>query len=787
MMRRLFCQLILLMMTLGAGAWAQMLPEDEMPLVRAVEVKYVGPETVNRAVINANIQTAVGKPFSRDKIEGDVRSLIRTGFFYDVRVFDEPVSDGVKVIFQVQGKATIKEITIEGNKAFNVDRMKRECSQKAGDSLDEQKAYLDSLKMVEVYQKGGWPDAKIDPVVTIDKDTSKAVLKFKITEGPRLFIREVKFEGVKAFPVAQLQKLIKTKHHWWLSWLSSTGVLKDEQFQEDLDILRDFYREKGYIDMEIRGTKFERKGKQWIVVHIEIFEGRQYKVGKVSIEGNKLFRTEVLQRRLKMKPGTVFTPGGMYKDIKALEDYYGSRGYLETMVRCERDPNVETGGIDLSFSIKEGQLNYIELVQIRGNTKTKDKVIRRELAVQPGDIYDTVLVEKSVERLKNLNFFSKVDTSPEPTSVPNRKNLAISVEEQRTGSVTFGAGFSSVDNLLGYIELTQGNFDLFNWPKFTGAGQKLRLRAQVGLRRQDYVLSFVEPWFLDQKLSLGFDLFDHAISYANTEYSQTSLGGDVRLEKAINQLTRFSVQYSLQHIQVNIAKNASREMQSQEGDYLRSSVDAGFVYDSRDSVFLTMRGNRTELEAELVGGPVGGTVSDYRLNAKTAFYFPFFDKHVLQITGSTGVVKAFGDDASRKRIVDEDPSPLVNLVDVNNVPIFDRYFLGGANNLRGFGYRKVGPKDVRHEPIGGNTYANATAEYTFPIVERIRGAFFFDIGNVWEESFQYRFSSICSDVGIGIRLNLPIGPLRLDYGYPLQSVGNAGNAGKIQFSMGYQF
>jgi outer membrane protein insertion porin family len=786
--RQVWLYVILMLCSLAGKAFGQLTSEEEdMPVVREIAVKFVGPETVNRAVIDANIQTAVGKPFSRDKVEQDVRSLIRTGFFFDVRVFEEPVKDGIKVIFQVQGKATIKEIVFEGNKAFKTERLRRESGQKVGDNLDEEKAYLDTLKMVEVYQKGGYPDAKVESIVTIDRDTGKAVLKFKITEGPRLFIKEIAFDGIKAFKAAQLRKLIKTKKHWWGSWLSGSGVLKDEQFQEDLDTLRDFYREKGYIDMEIRGTKVERVEKKWIVVHITIFEGVQYKVGKLSIDGNKLFRTEVLQRRLKMQPGQTFTPGGMYKDIKAIEDYYGSRGYLDTLVRCERDPNVVTGRIDLTFVIKEGQLNYIELIEIHGNTKTKDKVIRRELAVLPGQVYDTVLIEKSVERLKNLNYFSKVDTAPDPTSVPNRKNLAITVEEQRTGSMTFGVGFSSVDSLLGYVELTQGNFDLFNWPNFTGGGQKLRVRAQLGLTRSDYILSYVEPWFLDQRLSFGFDLYNHAITYSSSEYTQTSLGGDVRLEKAVNQFTRLMVQYSLQHIDVKVDKKASQELLSQKGDYLRSGILASMVYDSRDSVFLTTRGNRTEFAAELAGGPFGGTVDDYKLDFKTSFYFPFFNKHVLQITAATGVVQAFGGTADKNKIVDEDPSPLVDLYQVDNVPIFDRYFLGGANNLRGFGYRKVGPKDVNNDPIGGNTYMNATIEYTFPIVERVRGALFFDIGNVWESSYQYRFNSICSDAGIGVRLNLPVGPVRLDYGYPLQSVDHAGNSGKIQFSMGYQF
>jgi len=389
--------------------------------------------------------------------------------------------------------------------------------------------------------------------------------------------------------------------------------------------------------------------------------------------------------------------------------------------------------------------------------------------------------------LRNLNYFSKVDTIPEPTQVPNRKDLVINVEEKQTGTVTFGAGFSSVDNLLGFVELTQGNFDLFNWPSFTGGGQHLSIRAQVGFKRQDYVLSFVEPWFLDQRLLFGFDAFHHESAYLSTEFVEDRTGVDFRLEKALNEFLRAGVQYGIQDITEKVSESASQELRSQDGTKLRSSVLATLVYDARDNVFLTTRGNRTELSAELVGGPVGGDSSIYKLNAKTTSYFPLFGGHVLELLGGAGVVDAFGQTKGSGPTVDEDTSPFLHLVKVDDVPIFDRYFLGGANTLRGFSFRKVGPKDVRGEPVGGNTYANATAEYTIPIIERIRGAVFFDVGEVEKDSYSFDLGDLKSDAGIGVRLNLPIGPIRLDYGYPIQSDKQTGRTGKIQFSVGYQF
>jgi outer membrane protein insertion porin family len=782
--------LALLAMAISSSrSWAQ----DSEDIVREVEIRFVGPETVNRSVVTANIQTAVGKPRSRELIEQDVRNLIDTGYFFDVRVLEEPVVDGVRIVFQVQGKATIKEVIVEGEKRFKAERLRRESSQKVGDSMDERKAHDDAKKMEDLYQKSGYPDVKVTYHVDVDKDTGKAILKFTVQEGERVYLKLIKFTGNKSYPDERLCKLLKTRRHWWGSWLSGTGVLKPDDFHDDLDKLRDFYHSNGYIDMDVSGTRIQRVSPQWMIIYIDIFEGQQYKVGTLTIEGNKLFPRTELEKHVKMTSGKTFTPTGMEADQKALTDYYGGRGYLDTAVRPIRAPNVETGHMDMTYSIREGELTYIERIDIRGNTRTKDKVIRRELAVHPGEIYDTVRVDRSVERLKNLGYFSKVEANPEPTDVPNRKDLALDLEEQRTGSVNFGAGFSSVDSLIGFVEMTQGNFDLFNWPGFTGGGEKLRLRLQVGLKRQDEVLSFVEPWFLDQRLSLGFDLFHHAANYLSAEYTEQNTGGSLRLEKALGEFFRGQIEYTIQDIALSVSRAASQELQSQEGSKLRSSVATTLTYDTRDSVFLTTHGQRTTLSAELAGGPLGGNVDVYKLNAKSSLYFPFFDKQVFQLVGAAGVVDAYGPTSHNgtnviETIVRRDGQYIQTVeTPVDAVPIFDRDFLGGPDTLRGFSYRKVGPKDINNQPIGGNTYVNGTAEYSVPIIERVRGAVFFDIGNVYQDAYDFSFGDLKSDAGIGVRLNLPIGPLRLDYGYPIMTDSSSGRTGKIQFSVGYQF
>jgi outer membrane protein insertion porin family len=297
-------------------------------------------------------------------------------------------------------------------------------------------------------------------------------------------------------------------------------------------------------------------------------------------------------------------------------------------------------------------------------------------------------------------------------------------------------------------------------------------------------MSFTEPWFLDKQLSLGFDLFHRYSGYYSGDYDEQRTGGAIRLGKAINSFLRLDTQYKIENIDQQITSTAvSEELRSQTGSWLRSSLTATLVYDTRDNVFLTTRGNRTEFSAELVGGPLAGDVSIYKLNARTSFYFPFFNQHILQIVGAAGVVDAFGQSKNSGGTVTETNGTIVA---VNDVPLFDRYFLGGANTLRGFDYRDVGPKDIFGEPIGGNTYFNGTIEYSVPVVERVRFAVFFDVGEVARDSYVLGHE-ILGDVGAGVRLNLPVGPLRLDYGWPIISNDASGRSGKIQFSVGYQF
>jgi outer membrane protein insertion porin family len=754
--------------------WVPNAPAQNAPIVKQIEVRHAGPPATSDELVKSNIRVKVGDPLMRTAIDDDVRNLYATGFFYNIRVAEEPLPDGLKLVYVVMGKLTLTDIRYEGNKEMSLSKLRKKVTSKVGDPLDEQKLFTDAQELKKLYQKSGYQKTEVTYEVIPNEATGRGTVTFKIAEAPKTRVDEVTFNGATAFTQKKLRKTIKTRERWFMSWLTGSGTLKDEQFEDDKEKLADFYRENGYIDFRINDVKFDQVTDRKVAITFDIFEGRLYKTGSVEIKGNSLFPTEDILKRLKMNSGVNFTPGGLSKDIEAIRDFYGEKGYIDTEVFARKTPNVETGNMDMVYQIEEKDKSFIEKIEIKGNIKTKDKVLRRELAVAPGEVFDMVGVKLSEKRLQGLDYFSKVDARPEPTDVPNRKNLVVGVEEKNTGNFTIGAGFSSVDAVVGFAEVTQGNFDLFNPPHFTGGGQKFRLRTQIGTERQDYQMSFTEPWFLDRKLALGIDLYHRDMSFLSDVYDQTQTGTKLSLTRALgSDFLIGSVSYTIENIGIEITDraNASPTIIEEEGGRTVSKVGASLAYDTRNSSFLPDAGQRTELFTELAGGPFGLDTDYFRVELRSAWYFKGFGEgHVLELSGRTGVVQNYGDS--------------------DRVPLFDRWYLGGMYSLRGFDYREVGPKDGNGEPLGGETYWFGSAEYSIPIIDRLRFAAFYDAGMVYASAYRfsqgiYNTGMYNDNVGIGFRLNLPIGPLRLDYGIPITSDPQNGSSGKFQFGVGY--
>jgi outer membrane protein insertion porin family len=766
------------------------------PKVRAINIQYIGPKTVSQAVILSNMRTTVGEVYSAASVEEDVRNLYATGFFTNLAIKDEPMGDGVKVNVIVQPKPLVKEVVINGAKKIKVARIKKEIKSKTGEPLSEQQISADADKIKDYYLGKGYDQVQVSYKIDTNEEFGRSVVTFNISEGERAYVTQVTFIGNDHLTAKELHKVMKTKRKDILAFIDKSGLFKEDQFHTDLDNLRTYYNSKGYIDMAIKDVKFVRDQKGKMQVTITIFEGIPYTVGKIDFVGNTIYTKEQLRnyranpslplfKVVRMTEGMpysprAYTPEGkepnkelatLENDTQRIRDLYGVRGYIDMDITPIRQANVDSGKIDILYQIVEKSQSYVEQIIIQGNNRTKDKVIRRELANAPGELYDSVRADQSKKRLENLQYFDKVDISPQDTTVPNRKNMVVTVEEKRTGSITFGAGFSSVDSLLGFVEITQGNFDLFNFPYFTGGGEKFRIRIQYGIERSDVEVEFKEPWFLEQKLSLGYNLFFHNAEYLSVYYNEENYGASVSLARAFGNFWSGSIAYTIQQYDLyNFSSNSSTELLREQGTRSDSSITLGMAYDTRDSVLLTRKGTHADISAEVAGGPLLGQTNIYKFQADVQHYILLPYDMILTIAGATGVVNNY--DGS------------------DEVPLFDRFFIGGSRSVRGFSNRDIGPVDNNNEPLGGDTMAYTNLELTFPIMDRVRGAVFNDAGFLDARAFHYTDvpQELDAAAGVGLRLNLPIGPLRLDYGLPYKDQGyNHNNTGKFSFDVGYQF
>jgi len=760
------------------------------PVVRSIDVRFTGPATVSKERILAQVRTAVGQLYSDQVVEQDIQNLYKMGAILNVRIFAQPEGDGVKVIVAVQTRSAVREIEIAGAQRIKARRIRKEIGIRINSMVDEEELEKGRQKIVDLYKARGFNDVdvqfRVDP---IDERRGTARVVYTIKEGVRGAIRSIRFEGNAHFSEKVLRKQMKTRGKTLIAFLDKSGRLDETQLQQDLDSVKEFYQNHGYIDVEVKEVRKERENGPMIIT-IAITEGTQYHVGKISISGYQATTEQKIRALLKMKEGAVYSPKALHDDAKAVADAYGSGGYVDTLIVPEGSP-AGPGRIDVHYKIEEGDRFFVQRINVVGNTRTKDKVIRREVLIAPGDVFNTVRVDVSKKRLENLGYFSKVETYPDDTGVAGRKDLTVQVEEKRTGSFSFGGGFSTVDQLVGFAELTQGNFDLQNWPAFTGAGQKFRLRVQYGTQRKDVILIVTEPWFLDRPFSVSGQVFYSEADYLSSLYNQRDYGFALEARKPLNSYMSATLGYRLERLDIfNVASSISQNLAQELGAQTKSQIYSSVVFDRRDNPLLTRNGQRLTISPYVAGGFLGGNDQIYGWNVEASQYFHMWWDTILLLNGEIATVNNWGGGSS--------------------VQIFDRLFLGGSNNLRGFDFRDVGPKDFNKEPLGGKSMARTTVEWTFPLIEKARGAIFYDIGFVnpdaWDFSEETQFipakprpvgstkpprvpisyDNIASDFGFGIRLDLPIGPLRLDYGIPVQKAGTTGS-GKFNFSVGYQF
>ena len=744
--------------------------------VGTITIKFVGTANVNEQVVRANMQVREGGEFDEVTLDKDIRSLYRTGLFEFIEVKHETVSDTVyNLVVEVTPKYRVLSVKFEGNVKIKQSRLEKEAKARPNQALDERQVKEDAEKLREFYQKEGYNQVSVTYTVDRDRIGGFGNIVYKIREGARVKVADIKFVGNAHVQPRKLRGVIETKKWWMFSWLTGSGRFKDDQFEDDLDKLRDYYREQGFLDIEIPQEKvvFSYPTPDKLLITITLTEGRQYRVGEINFTGNKLFATTLLKRVARIRSGMVFVPSLLDKDTERVEDFYGKDGYLQTNVRILRKPNVATGNIDIDYQIQESEKFNVESIVIEGNTKTKSTVILRELVLGPGDVFSKVMMKISKLRLENTRFFEDVNVTDQETNIPGRRNMRIAVKEGRTGNLTFGAGFSSLERATLFAEVSQSNFDIFNRRSFfQGDGQKFRLRLQLGSLSSEAVLSFEEPWLFQKALALGFSVFRSSSDYNSSFYSQVETGAEVYLRKRLFELVEGRLAYTYKIVDIkDVSTSASSIIQSLAGNNALSEVSFQLLRDTRDKIINTTAGNRIEINTAFAGGPLGGSKINnyYSVEVRGSQFFPVFETQtqVLALIGRGGVIQNFG------------KSP--------DVPYYSKFYLGGPTTLRGYEFRDVSPRDSFNEPIGGKTYGFFSAEYSLDIVSPIRAAVFYDAGFVNKNAYDFNPRDYADNFGFGLRLFVAGAPLSLDFGIPIKGPKDAKKGNQFNFSFGTRF
>ncbi|NWK55361.1 outer membrane protein assembly factor BamA [Verrucomicrobiaceae bacterium N1E253] len=754
-----------------SGTVTSLAQDFEGKNISSVSIRYKGARTVDEARLRGHMSVKAGQKYSASRLDDDVRTLYESGLVDDIRFFAEEVGGGVKVIAEVSTRGKIVAVAFDGNIKFSDKKLASVTKLKAGGVMSDQ-AILDARRNILDHYRGyGYADVGVDHMIQPSAGAQgTSDLVFLIDEGARAEVRKIRFEGNHSIASHKLRNEMKTKQKGWFSFFTKSGRIDSAKLDEDIDRVLDYYRDRGYLRVkaDIRRAPVDDERVDLVIA---ITEGNKYTVAAVGFGKMTVFKASDLASALTLTAGQAYSAKKMHNDIRTIRSYYGSRGYADAAVSPDIR-NASATSVSITYRIVEGGRYRVGRVTIEGNDKTQDRVIRRELPLKPGDYLNSVEMETTKRRLRNMNYFNDVQVSGSPGNQKGYRDINILVNEKQTGSVSFGLGFSSVDSIVGYVTLEQTNFDITDWPSFTGAGQRFNAKVQYGNERQDISLNWTEPWFLGRRLALGTELFYRSALYYSSEYDQGQYGGAISLRKPLGKRGYIRAEYRIEDIEIDVdsdnigvppAQGGPSLFEQYDGDYIRSALSVNYVHDTRDSNQLPRKGHKVSVGIEYAG--LGGDVDTPIYTLTGSQYWNLWGDSILSIEGNFYIADG-----------DED------------VEIFDKKALGGAHSLRGFENRDVGPRDpVSGEVVGGNTAAFFVLEYTFPLIERVRGAVFYDVGLCNADSWDFS-SDLYHDAGLGLRLNLPFGPLAVDYAFPLESPDDeADNGGQFSFYLDYAF
>jgi outer membrane protein insertion porin family len=707
--------------------------------VMAIEVQ--GAKRTSADAIRAAMSTKAGGEFDLARIREDVKAIYRMGYFTDVRFDAEEVPGGYRLTVIVAEKPIVSSIRIEGNKDVDAGDIKQAITLKERSLFKEDQVKESARKILEVCQNKGYFDATVDSKVEEDADGSMKVA-FRIVEGAKLKISKIRITGNLYLPEKALRKAMDTKEKGFFSFITDSGVYKKDVIENDIRKIEALYQNSGFIDSKVSDPQLRRAPKG-IEMTIHVYEGRQYRVGEVRFSGESDLPEAERRKAVKLKTGDLFDREKLLGDLLALTTLENDKGFAQALVSPVVEKRKDYPIADLTYKTERGGKFRFGKVEVTGNTKTLDRVIRRDLEVEDGQVYTATGLKESKENLTRLSYFKDVKITTAPSKTPGEMDVKVDVQEGPTGTLSGGAGYSSLDKIFGVVQVSENN--LF------GRGWKASLNSQFGARRTVFSLEFRDPHFLDTDFSLLLNAYKTNTLYP--DFHRRSTGGRLGVGYHFTKYTTGSMALRVDETRISDAGAAVSQILKDEfkrGTQKTRSVAVTVSRNTTDKVVDPSKGTAQSATVEYAGGPFGGDSEfvKYFLNAKA--YYPLPGSTVL--SGNVLWGHTISTEGGR-------------------VPIFERFFLGGPYSIRGFASRTLSPVDPNTgERIGGNKELVANVEYIFPLFSEIgfKGVVFFDMGNAYRQGdWPWNGPQLKYAAGAGIRWYSPMGPLRFEWGWNL--------------------
>ena len=745
---------------------------DEEGEIIIDDVRFEGLVSVDDAGVKTAIRLAAGLLVTEAElktiIRDDIKRIYRLGYFDRVDAYYEVTSPGhVDVIFDIEERPRVKEVSFEGRKKVKRKALEEVVKVQVGERLSLARLNADVEAMKKLYFEQGYRFADIS--YRVEDVRGGVKVTYVITEGPKAVVKGIVVEGNDVLSDWYiLNKVMKTK----IDRFYNTKVLDEKVLEEDFRRIEEAYANRGYVRAKVVDHRIDyRKKRSSVHVVITVEEGKLYRTGELRFAGNEKYDDDRLAEHVDWRPGKPFSEKKLDDGTNNISNLYKNNGYLFASVEAAEEINDDEAVVNATIHIDEDRPAYVRLINISGNVSTKDKVIRREMRLHPADIYKENKLLRSVQRLHNLGYFDEI--RPDIRVADRNAGLVDLdvdvVEKANTAKVNFGAGYSTLDGLVGTFSLSWANFDVSRLPriwKCKGAGQELRLSTEFGRRRTQYSMGFTEPYLFDTKTLGAFDIYD--ITRIRPYYDEKRFGGNVTFGRPLTEYVRGRSSYKFES--VNVVSNfydpsklpwwVAREL----GRKNTSAVSVGVERDSRDNVFFPQAGSDNEVSSEVAGSVFGGDVNFWRLTMGSSWYFKHIWETVLAVRVRGGYIESYGA--------------------TETVPLYERFYLGGANTVRGYDEWEVGPRDKFGNPEGGKTMFYTNFEYRIPISKEFFHLIaFWDSGYCWRELRDINLQDLQSGVGGGIRINIPMmGLLGIDYGYGLSA-----RSGEIHFNIGSTF